>query len=325
MVEVADKAERGWRYWTLRVLVVAALLLFAYQFLRVGRELDWAAFVRALGRPGNWRYLVATLLLMPLNWLLEARKWQLLLRPFLSWSFPKTLRVTLAGVSVSAATPNRIGEIGGRLLMADKEEYGGVVASSLLGSVCQWVAFLLLGWPALVYTLQQLPAGLLPELPWAWLYPLGSLLLALAGVGGKPLALSTLYWVERRFDQPTGDLRRSLTNVKFSLILRSSAYAGLRFGVYCTQLYLLLWFFGLELPLGTGLAGIAAIYLVQAGIPLPPGLNFVTRTELGLLLWQAEAAGAVAVLAAYTALFSVNVLLPSLPGYWWIVRKNGLR
>ncbi len=103
------------------------------------------------------------------------------------------------------------------------------------------------------------------------------------------------------------DLRAALKRVDFARLLGSSGLACLRFGLYCSQLYLLLWFFGLELPWWDGMAGIAAIYLVQAGIPLPPGLNFLTRTELGLLVWQAGPEESVAVLAAYTALFSVNV------------------
>ncbi len=313
-------------HWLLRCLAVVVLGVFAYQCVRVGQRLDWQAFVRALGRPGNWRYLALAVALMPVNWLLEARKWQLLLAPFLTWPFPKVLRATLAGVSVSAATPNRIGEIGGRLLLARRGEYGGVVTSSLLGSVCQWVAFLLLAWPALVFTVgrftqvQPLGEGLGRSLTL-----LGPGVVVAVLLGGKPLVLRVLRWVEQRSGRSTAAIRTALTNVKFKLMARSCVYACLRFSVYCVQLYLLLWFFGLELPLGVGLAGIAAIYLVQAGIPLPPGLNFVTRTELGLLLWQVDAADGVAVLAAYTALFSVNVLLPSLPGYWLIVRKNRKR
>ncbi len=313
------------RRWALRLLAFGVLAVFLYQFTGVARRMDWPAFVNALRRPGNWRYLVLAVALMPLNWLLEARKWQLLLGAFLSWPFGRVLRATLAGVSVSAATPNRIGEIGGRLLLARRPEWPGVIASSLLGSLCQWVVFLLVAWPALVYTLGRLP-GVVPEgLPLWWLLPVGPLLVGVAAAGGRPLLLRLLHWYGHRFGRDVAELRSSLAKVDRRLLLGSSAYACLRFVLYCSQLYLLLWFFGLELPWWEGMAGIAAIYLVQAGLPLPPGINFLTRTELGLLVWQAGPEESVAVLAAYTALFSVNVLLPSLPGYWLIVRKNKSR
>ncbi|WP_116126402.1 lysylphosphatidylglycerol synthase domain-containing protein [Lewinella sp. IMCC34183] len=309
--------------WWLRLLAVVVLGIFAYQFVGLSRQLDRDAFVAAVARPGNGRVLLLVLALMPLNWLLEARKWQLLLDAFVRWPYRRVLRATLAGVSVSAATPNRVGEIGGRLLLARRAEWEAVTASTLLGSLCQWVAFLLLAWPALVLTVGALP-GVLDGIPLWLLLPVGPLLLLGVGLGGKPFARWLLQWVKKRFGRDVDALRTALQNVTITLIFRSSLYACLRFGVYCMQLYLLLWFFGLELPLGKGLAGIAAIYLVQAGIPLPPGLNLVTRTELGLLLWSANPEDAVAVLAAYTALFGVNVLLPSIPGYWFIVRTNKL-
>jgi len=305
----------------MRLLTVVVLAIFAWQFYSVGQRLDWAAFSASVSRPGNWRYLLLALVLMPLNWLLEARKWHLLLVQFLPWSFGRALRTTLAGVSLSAATPNRIGEIGGRLLVAEKEEWPGVMTSSILGSACQWVAFLLLAWPGLMWTADSLLAEQLPFAP-AWLWPVGPGLLVAGFLAGKPVLVRLIKWAGRRFGLALDGLVDGLHHVKFPLILHAGAYACLRFFVYCMQLWLLLWFFGLELPLAAGLAGIGGIYLVQAGIPLPPGLNLVTRTELGLLLWGDSPETSVATLAAFTLLFAVNVLLPALPGYWLIVKKH---
>jgi hypothetical protein len=312
------------RKWAGRLLTFGVLAAFIWQFNRLSKDLDWVAFGTALRRPGQWRFLLLAIALMPLNWWLEAKKWHGLLRVFLPWTFGRTWRATLAGVSLSAATPNRIGEIGGRLLVAERPEWPGVITSSVLGSACQWAAFLLLAWPGLMWTADELLQEALP-FSVAWLWPLGPLVLLAGWWGGMPLLLRVITWLGRRFKLDQEALVTGLTQVKVPVMLRAAAHACLRFSVYCIQLYLLLWFFGLELPLWRGLAGIAAIYLVQAGIPLPPGLNLVTRTELGLLLWNtgesAEPAAAVAVLAAFTSLFAVNVLLPALPGYFLFVRN----
>lgn len=301
------------------------LLAFAWQFYRLSQQLDWEAFGQALARPGQWRFFALAVLLMPLNWWLEARKWHLLLRVFLPWSFARTWRATLAGVSISAATPNRIGEIGGRMMVAERAEWPGVVTSSVLGSVCQWVAFLLLAWPGLMWTADTVLQDFLP-FSVKWLWPIGPLLLFIGWWGGQPMLIKLIRWLESRFKLGLEEQRKGIEKVKLSLMIKAGAHACLRFSVYCLQLYLLLWFFGLELPLWRGLAGISAIYLVQAGIPLPPGLNLVTRTELGMLLWNGgtaatvDPANAVAILAAFTTLFAVNVLLPALPGYFLFVR-----
>ncbi len=180
------------RRWALRLLAVGVVVIFVYQFAGVAQRMDWTAFLRALDRPGNWRYLALAVALMPLNWWLEARKWQVLLDAFASWPFGRILRATLAGVSVSAATPNRIGEIGGRLLLARRPEWPAVIASSLLGSLCQWVAFLLVAWPALILTVGRMPDLLPPGWTVGWLLPVGPLLVAVAAVGGRPLLLRLL-------------------------------------------------------------------------------------------------------------------------------------
>lgn len=305
----------------MRALTVVVLGIFCWQFWRLGQKMDWIAFQQSLQRPGNWRYLLLAVFLMPVNWLLEARKWHLLLTPFLPWSYARTLRTTLAGVSLSAATPNRIGEIGGRLIVTTRAEWPGVLTSSILGSACQWIAFLLIAWPGLMWTADVLLREQLPFGP-GWLWPLGPGLLLAGWWAGKPALLKLVNWAGRRFSIPTEELSNGLKGVKFPLILRAGAYACGRFLVYCTQLWLLLWFFGLELPYLRGIAGIAGIYLVQAGVPLPPGLNLVTRTELGLLLWGDSPSASVATLAAFTTLFAINVLLPALPGYWLIVKNE---
>lgn len=299
---------------------MVVLLAFVWHFRTLTERLDWAAFGTALARPGRWVFLLLAVLLMPLNWWLEARKWYGLLRVFLPWGFTRTWRAVLAGLCLSAITPNRIGEIGGRMAVARKDEWPGVVTSSVLGSACQWIAFLLIAWPGLIWTADDL---LRTRLPFSihWLWPVGPGLLLLGYWLGLPALLRLIIWLESRFKGSWEELRRGLESVKLALMVRAGLYACVRFLVYCTQLYLLLWFFGLELPLVEGIAGIAGIYLVQAGIPLPPGVNLVTRTEIGLLLWGDDPTTAAATLAAFTTLFVVNVLLPALPGYFMVVKR----
>ena len=297
------------------------MLAFVYHLHRLTRELDWSEFFAALARPERWVFLIVALALMPVNWYLESRKWHVLLAAFVDWPFSRVWRATIAGVSLSAATPNRIGEIGGRMLVASKEEWPAVITSSLLGSACQWVAFLLLAWPGLMWTAGDLLQEQI-DFPVRWLWPVGPVALFVGFLLGKPILLGTLRYLNGRWGRPGAvALSDGLAAVKPGLMLRAGSYACLRFGVYCTQLYLLLRFFGLVLPVVKTLAGIAGIYLVQAGLPLPPGVNLVTRAELGMLLWGDAPATSAATVLAFSALFIVNVLLPALPGYWLIVKK----
>ncbi len=277
--------------------------------------MDWPYAWRHLRRPDSLGLLLIVMAGIPVNWLLETRKWQLLLRPFHRWPFRRCLAAVLAGLSVGIATPNRLGEVGGRLLAGAPHERAGILISTLLGGLTQWCAFLGLGWPALLYVARPwLPPSLADWwVPAALIGPL--LIIGTLISGTRPL----LTWSEHQLAKRQLLHQNTLTalrDVKLRLIRGAAAYSLARFGVYCTQFWLLLRVFGLELDWLGGLTGVAAIYTAQAGLPLPPGLNLAARAELGLLLWADQPAAGPAVLLAAVGLFFLNVLLPSLLGFF---------
>lgn len=93
----------------------------------------------------NWPALLLVMLLMGVNWAIEARKWQILVRPFESLSFRKAFYSILAGVSISIITPNRIGEYGGRILyLKNKNRLRGVSVTGV-GSLSQFTTTMLFG------------------------------------------------------------------------------------------------------------------------------------------------------------------------------------
>src|SRR5690349_20412162 len=66
--------------------------------------------IRASFRSYKIFFLVGSILLIPLNWGLEAKKWQVSMRSVYPVNFMQSLKAVLAGVSFSVTMPNRIGE-----------------------------------------------------------------------------------------------------------------------------------------------------------------------------------------------------------------------
>lgn len=115
---------------------------------------------------------------------------------------------------------------------------------------------------------------------------------------------------------------RSLKEISGHQLRMAGLLASIRFGVYCFQYWLVLHFLGLNLDLAWGFSGIAAIYMVQAGLPLPPGAGLLTRAELALMLWGDGALAQAAILSGTLLLFVINLGLPALLGMWFIVKKS---
>lgn len=291
---------------------------------------DWSAWTVALREAwraeGSAWWLLAAVLLMPLNWLLESIKWRGLLREYWPATWPEVWRAVLAGISVSLATPNRIGEYGGRLLVLPAERMGAVVWTTLVGSLCQWLVFLLLGWPALVGVVAA--AG-------HWPVPF---MLAPAALGPLIALLLPLFWdrlmIGLRASRRLASyrhwrwLRRKLKNgqrIQGRHLRLTLGWAALRYLVYTVQYYLLLRFFGLSIGWLEGLTGISAIYMLQAGLPLPPGLGVFTRSELALWLWGAKVVHPAGIVAATLTLFVLNLAIPALLGTSLIVKTNEVK
>jgi hypothetical protein len=75
-------------------------------------------------------------------------------------------------------------------------------------------------------------------------------------------------------------------------------------------------------PLGEAAAGIAAIFLAQTSLPLPPLAGLMARGELALWVWGAYSSDTAAILASAYGLFIINLSLPSLVGAWILLRLN---
>jgi hypothetical protein len=302
----------------------ALLLLLIWQILREGQFERWWQTVRSVStNPVQLAYLSLAVFLMPINWMLETAKWRTLLMHNWQASWWTTFKAVLAGISVSLATPNRIGEYGGRALLAPANQTVNVIFTSIVGSFCQWLVFLGCGWPALWLTLGSYYEWS-EVLTWSVGASLPLVLLILLLLGKDETLRRSIISAAGR-NRWLRWLRRKIKGrspIAFKQFLWALFLGLLRFWVYSYQFLLLLWVFGFPLGFGRGVQGIFSIYLIQAGIPLPPGFSVITRSELALLVWGNIDFDPLAVVSATFSLYLINLLLPALLGAVLIVRKK---
>ena len=101
----------------------------------------WAHIKSSWKNPTFW----LVLLLMFVNYFLEARKWQLLLKPLERFSLVKAFKSVMAGCSITMLTPNRIGEYGGRILYVEEQNRLKAISLSVLGSLSQLLVTIVMG------------------------------------------------------------------------------------------------------------------------------------------------------------------------------------
>ena len=309
----------------------------------------WASLAAQWGRAeAGW--LWAAVLLMPANWAAEAKKWGLLLGSASRVPFWLCLRSVLAGVSSSVFTPNRIGEVAGRLLVLPPalrwwaavaqglsmvSQLWVVLAAGAAGLWGLWVArfspplhwaagagclgggglaLLLWGYLGLAQADFERSAAARNLRLWlAWAYE--------ETAGAWPRLRPALAWMKHRARAMRAGARQ-LSTCSVPLLSRALVWAALRYGIYSLQYFCLLRFAGVAVGVAEGFSGIFTLFLLQAGLPLPPVLGLLARGGLAVQMWAFFGASEMNSLAATGLLWIINLILPALVGTFFLLSVN---
>jgi len=282
---------------------------------------DLAVHVRELLSGFRGRGLLRLLpigLLMAVNWGAEALKWKWLLAHVTPLSFGRAFRSVLAGVALSVATPNRIGEYGGRILYIPEGRRLEAVSLSMTAGLVQLLVTLTAG----------IVAGLLPgeglaaALAAAGL-PAGVRTAGLALTGGfvvlGALLVLRLDGILRLLSRwpPAGRVTRHLPALAQVSSRQWAAVGGLsllRYAVFVVQYVLMLRALQVEVGWLEGSRAVALFFLLMSVVPSIALLELGMRWQYSLLVFGTFSTDVLAVCAASTGIWLVNLALPAAAG-----------
>ena len=114
-------------------------------------EQSWHEIRRSFNSPLIWN-LFFVVLLMIVNWAIEAQKWKLSVQKIQRLNFLTAFKAVLSGLSFSVTTPNRIGEYLGRVLYMEEGNRIKAVSLTIVCSMSQLIITLFMGLAGLVIT-----------------------------------------------------------------------------------------------------------------------------------------------------------------------------
>lgn len=323
----------GWGPWLKLALFAALAAALVHQVIH---RQDWTEAWHAMqqsGAPGRWPLVLVVLLLVPLNWGLEAEKWRRLVSPLERLRFGQAFAATLSGITLGLFTPNRIGEYGGRIWYLSPGRRMAAVPLSLMGSWAQLLVTGILGALCGVLFYYRFTRDLAwPSIhqPLAWLLAIGLLsLLALGAYLWFPRWIPHLrHWtlwkrLPKSFRPPLGLLEM----LSPALLGQAFALSGARYVVFAAQYLILLRVFDLPLGMGQGFVALGTLFLMQSILPSLSAFEWLKRGKLALLVFGVfipESAHAeLSILAASTGLWAINLVLPALLGYGLLLAQTG--
>ena len=307
-------------------LVFLVLSWFIYR--QVIHQPNWKTSLHqvwmAITGPQQWK-LWLVLALMPVNWGIEARKWQLALRPVGGIAFRDAFRAVFTGTTMACFTPNRMGEYLGRILYIEEGRRIKAISLTMACSIAQLMVTLLIGLVGILY-LRAAPPPIL------------------SGLHKGLLALDILFWIVLvllvsltfiycRFSLVASLLLRIpgirrfsayikvLENFDATILMRILFLSFGRYIVFIVQYSLVFPVFGVALGFWQVLGGMSVVFLVMAVVPT---LTFLTelglRWEASIQVLQLYSSNVVGIFATSFAIWLINLIIPALIGSLLIVR-----
>ena len=255
-------------------------------------------------------FLAAVLLLMPLNWMLEVRKWQVLSSNSVQLSFNDSLKAVLAGLNTGFITPNRIGEFAGRILfLPDNHRLTGIILS-FINSLTQTVVMTFLGVIGAVFYFSRFyaPADYSVYLVWIVVGIVLCLLLYFAFPGLIQKIKSNEWSVKLQ------QAVKSLSSFKTTDLMVILIISMLRYVVFSLQFYFMLKFFQIDITLSEAIIAIPAMYLLVTYTPSFAASEPAIRGSYAVLIFSVFSNNVIGIMLAGVLIWLINFVIPMLAG-----------
>ena len=258
------------------------------------------------------------ILLMFINWGIEARKWQLLISPLERLSFVKSFKSVLAGCSVTMLTPNRVGEFGGRIIYVSEPNRLKAISLTILGSMSQLLVTLLAGTSGFIVL------GLLPETrsgiaPGPLIMQDVVFYISLAFTVILILLYFRIKWVvyimgRIRFLKGFVKHIRVLDEFTGKQLLRILLLSFSRYMVFILQYVLLLNVMDIQVSMVLCFWLLTIFYLVMAIAPTIGFLELPVRAAATLHLFSYYSPNIIGIQAAALGIWIINLVIPAIAG-----------
>jgi hypothetical protein len=260
-------------------------------------------------------YLFAALLLVPLNWGLEAWKWKLSLQHVYPVSFLQAFKAVLSGISFSVTMPNRVGEYLGRMMYLPEGQRLKTISVTLVGSFAQMLITLIAGTIGFVL----LRTALVQHFDD---YRISSQFL----IYGFVLIVIVLLLIYFNVSGGVGFFRRYVKTEKHAYLIEALesfhgellrqllAISFLRYLVFMIQYLLVFYLFGVNLPPAIIITVMSVVFLAMAIIPSIALVEVWLRGEIIIMLMGMYSSNTLGIGFTSVSVWFMNLIFPAIVG-----------
>lgn len=307
----------------LKIAIVAFALFFLYQQLTSKSGVEQISIDDIMVKlKENYLTISLVVLMMFLNWFLEALKWRFLIAKIEKISIKRSIRAIFSGITVSAFTPNRVGEYGGRVFCLEKADRIQAVLITVIGSMAQLLTTIIFGSIGILYLSDYKSELALFFDNVSFAFPVLAFILVLLN-----FVLLLLFLNASVFSNVLAKISYLKKFKKYSEVFSFYSVSDLskvlfysiaRYVVFTTQFFILLQLFDVSINYEDAIIFIMSMLFIISVIPTIAITEIGVRGSVAVLLFGLVSSNTIGILSATFVLWIINLLLPSLIGIVFI-------
>lgn len=297
----------------IKLSIVVGAFYFIYSRLTENEQMRLSDFLAFLKENNTFsaKNIIFLILLSIFNWFFEILKWRVLVKTLKSISFRDALEQSLAGLTASLITPNRIGDYGAKAIYYGKPHRKRIVLLNLAGNMSQMAITTIFGVIGLVIFINRYQI----EVDYYKLAQLGTILIlvsafAIFGIKQKKFSIKG-YSINRIIEFiKTMPLKTHFLNLSLALI---------RYLIFSFQFYYLLTLFGVEVEYSKAMVVITSMYLLASIVPSITIFDVVIKGSVAVFLFDFVQVNELTVLSIITLMWLLNFAIPSVFGSYFVL------
>ncbi|MES2680782.1 MAG: hypothetical protein V4635_12895 [Bacteroidota bacterium] len=260
---------------------------------------------------------VFCLLLIPVNWGIEAYKWMLITAPVEKISYKTATKSVYSGVCLGNLAPGRATEFLAKIIFFKPENRSRVTVLHFVGGMFQLSITIISGLIALLYNLNRF-AG---ENSWMAYLASGLSLVVLVGLFLCVYNLDYLLNLISKLISKKNKLENFKYPFSAALLTKLFSFSVLRYAVFFSQMFLLISIFYDHANLSLG-PDILLYFLITTIIPMISVLEAPIRAAIALVVFKDSGLSDTALALSSVLIWLVNIIVPSVYGYIILLQQN---
>ncbi|PKP12265.1 MAG: hypothetical protein CVU08_11445 [Bacteroidetes bacterium HGW-Bacteroidetes-3] len=302
------KKYKHFIYFLLKLAIVIGAFYFMFQQLATNELLSLSQLkqqISVLFSKNCW-LLLLLLLFTDVNWILEIFKWKILVSREKKITFFEAYKQSLASLTVSIITPNRIGEYGAKAIFFEKKLRKKIMVLNLIGNLSQLAITIFFGIFGMYFLISYFEIGFLTFNTSKFLLFLNILLLL--------FLIGKISGITKKLAELKVKTLNYLKQLPLNILVKTIAYSLFRYLVFSHQLYFFLRLFYAEADYFTLINLIFCTYFMSSIIPGLAIFDWVIKGSVAVFIFGFIGVNPLTIVTVTTLMWLLNFAIPALLG-----------